>query len=332
MRKEIYRNESYNKLLLESKVDLLTFFTPTYNRARFLPRVYDCLKNQTCHNFVWIVVNDGSIDNTSEIIHSFLEKEEISILYIDKENGGKHSAFEAALTECDTTYFLCMDDDDIYFSNAVDFFLKKWKEIKSSPDFEKVGAIRTLSLRPDGSYSANFDLNKLIGTEENLTTLESNYVLGRQQENWTCYDTKKLLSIDLFSHDYWLSEHHKFFVESIWQGRFARKYMCRYVYKAFTEYRADDDVSLIRAKKSRQYYLDMFINDIIILNEQYDYISLSFKRVLTFVVRDNLLRDYLGIGIRDLVCHLNFGILKILFIITYPISLIGKMTILYKNS
>lgn len=327
MNMQIIKNRSYTNNILYSKTDLLSFFTPTFNRARFLPRIYDCLKNQTSHDFVWIVVNDGSKDETSEVMHSFLQKEELPILFIEKENGGKHSAFEAALSECKTAYFQCMDDDDIYFPNATEFFLKKWKEIKASSDVEKVGAIRTLSLRPDGSYSANFELDKLIGTEENLTTLESNYVLGRQQENWTCYDTKKLKSIDLFSHDYWLSNQHKFFVESIWQGRFARKYLCRYVYQAFTEYRDDDAVSLMRSPKTRQHYMDLFINGYLILNEQYDYIRLSKKSLLLSVIHENLIRNYLGISLKELLEHLNGTFLKTLFVLTWPMSVFGGVII-----
>jgi len=69
-------------------------FTATYNRAKFLPRVYKSLKDQTFKDFEWIIVDDGSTDNTEELVNSFLNEKVLkSIKYIKKENAGKHTAW-----------------------------------------------------------------------------------------------------------------------------------------------------------------------------------------------------------------------------------------------
>lgn len=67
-------------------------FTATYNRGNMLKNVYDDLLNQTYQDFEWVIVNDGSSDNTDKVVREFIEEKKLPILYIKKENGGKHSA------------------------------------------------------------------------------------------------------------------------------------------------------------------------------------------------------------------------------------------------
>ena len=324
---ETQKNKRYDEVMNRTGNGIITFFTPSYNRSQFLPRVYNCIKKQTCKQVAWILVNDGSVDDTDEIAKSLLGKEEIPMLYIRKENGGKHSAFKIALDVCETEFFQCMDDDDLYDSNAVEFFLANWNEIKEEGHHD-VGAIRTLSKLPNGHFAISFNISSEdLGKYEDLTTLEMNYVYHRFQENWTCYRTDALRSVDLFPTDYWLFEHHKFFLESIWQGRFARKYKCRYIYVALREYRDDATFSLIRAKKTSQHYLDMFINTKVLLDEQLDYIKRSPMNMLKMVLMVNLLRGYLDISLIELLKHTQFVSLKFFYLLSCPFSLFGKMVI-----
>ena len=71
---------------------LITLFTPTYNRAHLLKRLYSSIKAQTYHHFEWLIVDDGSTDNTSEVVKTFIEEGIITIKYVFKRNGGKHRA------------------------------------------------------------------------------------------------------------------------------------------------------------------------------------------------------------------------------------------------
>ena len=323
----IQENESYRQTIKWGGDGIITFFTPTYNRVRFLPRIFECLKEQTDKRFVWILVNDGSVDETDKTANELLEYGEVPMLYIKKQNGGKHSAFKVALDACETEYFQCMDDDDVYDKKAVEVFLGVWQKIKMEKR-DDIGAIRTLSRLPDGSYATNFIVeDREDGRYEDVTTLEMNYVCHRHQENWTCYRSECLKKVDLFPEKYWLSDQHKFFLESIWQGRFARKYKCRYVNVALREYRDDAEVSLIRAKKSRQHYMDMFINTKMQLEEQLDYIRLSPKILLKMVLMVNLLRFYLGVGLIDLLRHTQSALLRFFYVVSWPLSLSGKVVI-----
>lgn len=316
----IVSNKLYQTSILTASEYWLTFFTPTYNRSKFIGRAADCLRKQTSKHFVWIIVNDGSKDDTDSVIKDIMACEDLPIKYINKPNGGKHSAFKVALEECETSFFQCMDDDDLYDPKSVDFYLNKWREIKNK-QIINVGAIRTLSRKTDGSYAACFEISKEdYGKEYVATTLDNIYLNNRLMENWTCYETAKLRGIDLFPRDYWMADKHKFFDEGIWQGRFARKYSCLYVYVAFREYREDDDVSLMRREKTRQFFIDSFINSKMMLDEQYDYISRDKLSFLKRCLKINWIRSYLGIGICDLIKNTHNSCIKLGYCLAYPIS------------
>ena len=69
-----------------------TILTPTYNRGENLKKLYKSLLKQKDNNFEWVIVDDGSTDNTKEIIQQFLQEAKINLKYLYKENGGKHTA------------------------------------------------------------------------------------------------------------------------------------------------------------------------------------------------------------------------------------------------
>lgn len=97
---------------------LFTIFTPTYNRAYTLDRLYRSLIDQTSKNFKWIIVDDGSTDNTKELVSTF-SREFFDIIYTNKKNGGKHRAINVGLDIADTEYFFIVDSDDYLIPKAI---------------------------------------------------------------------------------------------------------------------------------------------------------------------------------------------------------------------
>ena len=76
----------------------ITVFTPTYNRAYILPKCYESLNCQTCKDFEWLVIDDGSTDHTKELVTGWQERENgYPIRYIYKENGGLHTGYNTAI-------------------------------------------------------------------------------------------------------------------------------------------------------------------------------------------------------------------------------------------
>jgi glycosyltransferase involved in cell wall biosynthesis len=109
-----------------------TVFTPTYNRANLLPRVYESLVRQTYKNFEWLIVDDGSTDNTKEIVESFVKSASFPVRYIWKSNGGAHTADNLGVRNARGEFFAIMDSDDWYIDDALQIMLEVWNSIQES--------------------------------------------------------------------------------------------------------------------------------------------------------------------------------------------------------
>jgi glycosyltransferase involved in cell wall biosynthesis len=110
----------------------LTIFTPAYNRAHTLPRTYRSLLSQGCKDFVWLIVDDGSQDNTADLVRQWQASDNgFEIRYVYKENGGMHTAHNVAYEIIDTELNVCIDSDDCLADGAVEKILRKWAQVKS---------------------------------------------------------------------------------------------------------------------------------------------------------------------------------------------------------
>lgn len=109
----------------------ITVFTPAYNRAKTLPRTYSSLLKQDCKDFIWLIVDDGSSDETSELVKRWQQAENgFEIRYIYKKNGGMHTAHNTAYENIDTELNVCIDSDDCLADGAIRKILSKWKIVK----------------------------------------------------------------------------------------------------------------------------------------------------------------------------------------------------------
>lgn len=98
---------------------LITIFTPTFNRDYTIERLYESLKNQKSKNFEWIVIDDGSIDNTKNIFLDILSKKnDFEIIYYFQKNGGKHRAINKGIDLSNSELFFIVDSDDYLIENA----------------------------------------------------------------------------------------------------------------------------------------------------------------------------------------------------------------------
>lgn len=160
---------------------LITVFTPTYNRAHTLLRTYESLKRQDCKEFIWLIVDDGSADNTADLVRQWqLEDSGFEIRYIYKENGGMHTAHNTAYENIDTELNICIDSDDCLADGAVSAIIKKWAEIKDQGYAGLIG------------LDADLD-GKLIGkgfpAELKETTLTGYYTAGGSGDKKLVYRT-----------------------------------------------------------------------------------------------------------------------------------------------
>ena len=115
---------------------LITVFTPTYNRAHLLPRLYESLCRQTYKDFEWVIVDDGSVDDTKDVIDKLkIENGELKInqqfpvRYYYQENGGKHRAINHGEREAKGELFFIADSDDILPPNALEIVKEEYEKI-----------------------------------------------------------------------------------------------------------------------------------------------------------------------------------------------------------
>ena len=106
----------------------LTIFTPTYNRAYCLHQVYESLINQNCKDFIWLIIDDGSTDNTRQLVEDWIKEGKIEIQYIFQDNQGMHGAHNTAYKNIVTEINTCIDSDDYVAENAVEKIIKTWQE------------------------------------------------------------------------------------------------------------------------------------------------------------------------------------------------------------
>lgn len=105
----------------------LTIFTPTFNRGYILPKLFESLTIQTSSEFEWIIVDDGSTDNTEQIVNEWIDKCDFSILYIKQENQGKHIAINTGVANAHGELFFIVDSDDMLKPDAVEKINHFWE-------------------------------------------------------------------------------------------------------------------------------------------------------------------------------------------------------------
>lgn len=105
----------------------LTIFTPAYNRAHTLSRTYESLLRQTCDDFEWLIVDDGSKDSTKALVEGWIQEGKINIRYIYQQNQGMHGAHNTAYRNIDTELNTCIDSDDYMPDDAVETIVNFWK-------------------------------------------------------------------------------------------------------------------------------------------------------------------------------------------------------------
>lgn len=161
---------------------LLTVFTPTYNRAYTLHKCYESLKRQSNKDFIWLIIDDGSSDNTEEIVRDWIAENTIFIRYYRQENQGMHGAHNTAYNLIDTELNVCIDSDDYMPDDAVEKIVSFWRKNGS----DEVGGIIGLDCNNRGEILGT-ELPKDIKTS---TLFNLHYKHGVKGDKKLVYRTK----------------------------------------------------------------------------------------------------------------------------------------------
>lgn len=168
---------------------LLTIFTPTYNRAKLLKRVYRSLQNQTRRDFIWLIVDDGSTDDTEKVVSEFVDEKKIDIEYIKRSNGGKMRAHNTGSIACHTELFLCLDSDDILNPRAVEIICERWEKYVEACDKTK---------SDKASNREIFDRTQQADTEGNMPKLPAGIVAYKGESHELSLDEIAAMTVENF--------------------------------------------------------------------------------------------------------------------------------------
>ena len=103
--------------------------TPTYNRSHFIHRVYQSLYNQTFQDFEWIVINDGSTDDTDKIVSQLIHEAPFPIQYVYQKHSGLHVSRNKGIAMARGYLSVFLDDDDVLLPHALERFWYWWNQI-----------------------------------------------------------------------------------------------------------------------------------------------------------------------------------------------------------
>ncbi|MFD0829848.1 glycosyltransferase family 2 protein [Neobacillus sp. M.A.Huq-85] len=162
---------------------LITVFTPTFNRAYCLHKCYQSLVRQTSNDFIWLIIDDGSTDNTREIVRSWIKENKIEIRYHWQENQGMHGAHNTAYEMIDTELNVCIDSDDYMPEKAIEEIKSFWE--KNGND--KVSGIIGLDASPD---------ERIIGTKL-PSNIKTSTLFDLYYKHGVCGDKKLVYRTEL---------------------------------------------------------------------------------------------------------------------------------------
>lgn len=203
---------------------MITVLTPTYNREKTLKRAYESLLSQTNKDFEWIVVDDGSTDNTKSLIESFINENKLDIKYIYKTNGGKHTALNVGTSEANGELLLILDSDDYLSNDAIELSYEYWEKYKDDKSICGMTFLR--------------HIENPIYKDKLFDECVSNMIEFKYNKGILA-DMCEVMRTDILrQYPYPVFENERFLSEVIVVGEMAKKYQTAYIPKEiyFTEY------------------------------------------------------------------------------------------------
>jgi glycosyltransferase involved in cell wall biosynthesis len=216
-----------------------TIFTSVFNGEKHIHRVFESLVSQTFKDFEWIVVNDGSTDNTSKIIRSFIEfHPELSIVFIEQEKSGKHFAWNKAIKQAKGFFLVPVDADDYFLPESLSFFYESWNRL-SPEEQSDLSGINVLCFDNDN--------DKIVGKifpYDGIKTnnLELDYKYKIKGDKWGC------IRLDLLRDKQFPTIKGKYYPEAYLWYELSKNYKALYRY--YTTYSGITQTELNRSSST----------------------------------------------------------------------------------
>ncbi|MBE7001286.1 MAG: glycosyltransferase family 2 protein [Ruminococcaceae bacterium] len=290
----------------------VAILTPAYNRAYILHNLYESLCAQTCFDFKWYIVDDGSTDDTRELCASF-HSEDFEIAYVYKENGGKHTAVNLGIDLIVEDLIFIVDSDDRLTQNAVEVILQDWESYKNRDD---IAALSYYRCHPDGKIIGDSYGSDTAFVDSYINIRINKEIRGDKAEVFVA-DVLKQFRFPVY-------ENEKFLTESVlWMAISKAGYQYAYNGKAIyiCEYLED---GLTRSGKAKiiQNPLGTRAHALSYLCDEIE-LRLQWKYAILYNIASNLAR----ISFRK---RLNDCPMKLKCLFTYPLGLAGYLYLQWK--
>ena len=261
---------------------MITVVTPTYNRAHTIRKAYDSLISQTNKDFEWIVVDDGSSDDTKELIKQFINEKNVNIRYIYKKNGGKHTALNVGTREAKGELLLILDSDDYLDSKAIEIVNEYWKKYKKDKSLSGVTFLKKIS-------NSIYKDKKFDECISNMNDFKYN--------GGNLADMCEVMRVDILkNYPYPEFKNERFLSEAIVTGEISKKYNMAYIpidiY--YAEY-LDDGLSKNWFKLVVNNPLGARANNIMFMSKEYKFIirlkNCIMFNVFSFIAHKPILKE-----------------------------------------
>jgi glycosyltransferase involved in cell wall biosynthesis len=301
---------------------VFTVFTPTYNRSHTLHRVYESLKVQTYGDFEWLIIDDGSTDNTYELIEQWQKENLFPIRYFYQENSGKHIAFNRGVREAKGELFLTLDSDDGCIPQGLERLKYHWDAIPEDQKHLFTG-VTALCQDQDG---------KVVGTYFPFSPTDSNSLEIRYRfkvlgEKWGFHRTNVLKEFPFIE-----DIQQTLIPESLVWNKIARKYKTRYVNETLRIYWIEKKISLAYGGNPKRSAVGRRIAHLTALNEEIDWIYFGIGNFLKSAINYSRNSFHLDISIIEQYQALNTIVGKILWLMNLPFGyfayLLGRFGLL----
>jgi len=228
-----------------------TVFTPTFNRSRTLHRVRNSLTCQSFRDFEWLIVDDGSSDNTAELVESWQDDSDFPIRYLRQENQGKHIAVNRGVENARGELFLILDSDDTCVPDALERFIHHWNAIPA--DIRETFSGVTCLCQDERGNIVGDTFPENVWDADYQTLVYKHRIRG---EKWGFHTTAVMRAFPFPEVD------KRIYVgESYVWRRIGRQYKQRHINEALRIYHQDETAGQItkrplkQAARSRKYYL-----------------------------------------------------------------------------
>ena len=293
---------------------LFTVFTPAYNREGTLHRVYESLCQQTFRDFEWLIVDDGSQDNTRALVEGWQREANFPIRYIHQENQGKHVAFNRGVREAHGELFLTLDSDDACVPTALERFKYYWDAIPAESK-DQFSAVTALCIDQQGRAVGNRFPHDITDSD----SLEIRYKFKVHGEKWGFHRTDVL-------RDYPFPEIAKqqYVPEGLVWTKIARRYKTRFVNEPLRIYYIEEAATLttVYGRTPGKNAVAGQLQHLAALNDHIDffrYAPVEFCRSAIHYVR---FASHGGIKIRDQMRKLTNPLARLLWAIMLPAGLL----------